>query len=159
VHPEPVEGPIDLLFIVGDGLSAAASQRHAVPLLCETRPLLEQAGLAIGPVELAHQCRVALGDEIGSLLHARLVVVLLGERPGLSSPDSLGAYITHAPRPGRRDAERNCISNIRPEGLSPADAAARLAWLCGAALQRGATGIQLKDESDAPPLPVAAPGA
>jgi ethanolamine ammonia-lyase small subunit len=164
VHPEPVEGPelvegpIDLLFIVGDGLSATASQRHALPLLCETRPLLEQAGLAIGPVVLAHQCRVALGDEIGSLLHARLAAVLLGERPGLSSPDSLGAYITHAPRPGRRDAERNCISNIRPEGLAAAQAARKLAWLCSAALQRGATGIELKDESDAPPR-LAAPGA
>jgi ethanolamine ammonia-lyase small subunit len=156
------QGPSDLLFVVGDGLSAVAAQRHAVPLLRETRPLLEQAGLggsgALGPVVLAHQCRVALGDHIGHALGARLVVMLLGERPGLSSPDSLGAYITHAPRPGRRDAERNCISNIRPEGLAPAEAARKLAWLCAAALQRGATGIELKDESDEP-LPLSAPGA
>jgi ethanolamine ammonia-lyase small subunit len=150
------ERPMDLLFVVGDGLSATAAQCHALPLLCEVRPLLEQAGLAIGPVVLAHQCRVALGDEVGAALGARLVAVLLGERPGLSSPDSLGAYLTLAPGPGRRDAERNCISNIRPEGLAPAQAARRLAWLCQAALARGATGIALKDDSDGPPT-LAAP--
>lgn len=143
--------PAGLVCVVGDGLSAAAAQQHAVPLLLHARPLLEAGGLSPGLVVLAHQCRVALGDEIGHLLGARLVVVLLGERPGLSSPDSLGAYLTHAPRPGRRDAERNCISNIRPEGLEVPEAARRLAWLCQAALSRGATGIALKDESDAPP--------
>ncbi|MFZ5549674.1 MAG: ethanolamine ammonia-lyase subunit EutC [Pseudomonadota bacterium] len=148
--------PVDVVCVVGDGLSATAAQRHALPLLRDWRPLLEQAGLTLGPVVLARQCRVALGDEIGLALQARLAVVLLGERPGLSSPDSLGAYLTFGPRPGRRDAERNCISNIRPEGLPPAEAARRLAWLCTAALQRGATGIRLKDESEPPPaLPAA----
>lgn len=140
-------GPFDVVCVVGDGLSATATQRHALPVLRDWRPLLEQAGLGLGPVVLARQCRVALGDEIGRALGARLVLVLLGERPGLSSPDSLGAYLTLAPLPGRRDAERNCVSNIRPEGLAPADAARRLAWLCRAALQRGMTGIALKDES------------
>lgn len=147
-------GPVDVLCVVGDGLSATATQRHALPLLRDWRPLLEQAGLALGPVVLARQCRVALGDEIGQAWGARLVVVLLGERPGLSSPDSLGAYLTFAPVPGRRDAERNCVSNIRPQGLPPADAARRLAWLCRAALQRGLTGIALKDESEAAPPPL-----
>lgn len=145
--------PPDVLLVLGDGLSAAAAERHALPLLREWRPLAEQAGWRWGPVVLARQCRVALGDEIGQALGARLVAVLLGERPGLSSPDSLGVYLTFAPQPGRRDAERNCISNIRPEGLAPGEAAHRLAWLAGAALRRGATGITLKDESDALPAP------
>lgn len=144
-------GSPNVALVLGDGLSAVAVQRHAVPLLCEWRPLAEQAGWRWGPVLLARQCRVALGDEIGQVLGARLAVVLLGERPGLSSPDSLGAYLTFAPQRGRRDAERNCVSNIRPEGLPPAEAARRLAWLCAAALQRGTTGIALKDESDPPP--------
>lgn len=143
--------PLDVLCVIGDGLSATAAQHHALPLLREWRLLLEQAGLGLGPVVLARQCRVALGDEAGQALRARLVVVLLGERPGLSSPDSLGAYLTFTPRPGRRDAERNCISNIRPDGLVPAEAARKLAWLCLAALQRGTTGIALKDESEAAP--------
>ncbi|HEY1393237.1 MAG TPA: ethanolamine ammonia-lyase light chain EutC, partial [Methylibium sp.] len=91
--------------------------------------------------------------EIGAALHARAVAMLLGERPGLSSPDSLGAYLTWAPRVGRSDAERNCVSNIRPEGLAYADAARKLAWLCTAAARLGASGVPLKDESDAPALP------
>src|SRR5574337_523907 len=102
-----------------------------------------------GPLVIAEQGRVALGDEIGELLGARLVVVLIGERPGLSSPDSLGAYLTWGPRVGRTDAERNCISNIRPEGLAYGEAARRLVWLCTAARRLRYSGVALKDDSDA----------
>ena len=145
---------VDLCFVVGDGLSALAVERHAAPLLKALRPLLEPA-LSLSPVVVATQARVALGDEIGELFGARLVVVLIGERPGLSSPDSLGVYLTHTPRRGRRDAERNCLSNVRPEGLGMGEAAQRLAWLLREALRRGLTGIGLKDESDALPLSTA----
>ena len=103
--------------------------------------------LNLSPVFLATQARVALGDEVGELLSARAVLVLLGERPGLSSPDSLGAYLTFAPRPGRSDAERNCVSNIRPAGLAPERAAARLAWLVCEALRLRLSGVGLKDGS------------
>lgn len=154
------------VVMIGDGLSALAVHRHALPLLVELRPLLEAAGTAIGHVVLAHQARVALGDEIGGLERAAAVLVLIGERPGLSAPDSLGAYLTWAPRPGRSDAERNCVSNIRPEGLAPAAAARTIAWLLGAARRLGASGVVLKDESDAverrlaePPATPAAPAA
>ncbi len=147
----PKDDPPDIVVAIEDGLSAVAVQKHAVPLLSALRAIAPQrwAGLT---VVIAQQGRVALGDEIGERLGARLVVVMIGERPGLSSPDSLGIYLTHAPRIGRTDAERNCISNIRPEGLAYADAAARLDWLAAAALGRGVTGIALKDESSAPAL-------
>lgn len=135
----------ELALVVADGLSAPAVERHSVPLLAALLPRLN--GLRIAPVVLAEQGRVALADEIGALLNAELVLVILGERPGLTAPDSLGAYLTFAPRLGRLDAERNCVSNIRPQGLPPAEAAGRLAWLIRAALARGLTGIQLKDES------------
>jgi ethanolamine ammonia-lyase small subunit len=142
-------GP-DLLFVVADGLSALAVTRHAVPLIAAAARLL--AGWSIGPVVIAEQARVALGDEAGELLGARAVALLVGERPGLSSPDSMGIYLTWAPRVGRTDAERNCISNVRPEGLD-CDAAARtLAGLLAGARRLGATGIGLKDESATPRL-------
>lgn len=148
----------DLAVVAGDGLSARAVQAHVLPLLLPLRPLLEAEGLRLGPVVVVRQCRVALGDEAGAALGARAVLVLIGERPGLSSPDSLGAYLTWAPAPGRSDAERNCVSNIRPEGL-PAEAAARkIAWLLTAARRLGATGVGLKDESDMPVLPDAGAG-
>ncbi len=142
----------DLAVVVGDGLSAVAAERHALPLLLELRPRLEAAGLAVGPVAVARQCRVALGDEVGAALRARAVLVLLGERPGLSSPDSLGAYLSWAPAPGLADSQRNCVSNIRPEGLVVAEAARRIAWLLVEARRLGATGIVLKDRSDSPAL-------
>jgi ethanolamine ammonia-lyase small subunit len=144
---EPSPGSTaDLAIVLGDGLSAIALQRHAVPVLQALRAAL--AGrLVLAPPVIALQARVALADEIGALLGARLVLVLLGERPGLSSPDSLGAYLTHAPRIGCHDAQRNCVSNIRPDGLPPAQAAQRLAWLATEALRRGVTGIGLKDDS------------
>lgn len=146
----PPEGS-DVQIVVGDGLSSMAVSRHALPLV-ERFKAMSDPSWRFGPVVIALQARVALGDPIGERLRARLVVVLIGERPGLSSPDSLGAYLTHAPRTGRRDAERNCVSNIRPEGLGYEDAARRLAWLCDEALRRGLTGIGLKDMSDVKPL-------
>jgi ethanolamine ammonia-lyase small subunit len=131
-----------LAIVVCDGLSARAAQTHAAPLLARLMMLLER----VGPVVLARQARVALGDEIGAALGAEAVLVLIGERPGLSSPDSLGAYLTWAPRPGRHDAERNCVSNIRPDGLAIDAAAAKLAWLVQAMRRVRLTGVGLKDE-------------
>jgi ethanolamine ammonia-lyase small subunit len=135
----------DLAFIVADGLSALAVERHAAPLLRELLPRLE--GWRLAPLCVVRQARVAIGDEIGDALGAYLSVVLIGERPGLSSPDSLGAYITWQPRPGRTDAERNCISNIRAEGLSYPQAAAQLGFYLTEARRRRLTGVALKAES------------
>jgi len=140
----------DVLCVVGDGLSATAVHRNATSLLVELRPRLAAAGLVCGPVVLARQARVALGDPIGEALNARSVLMLIGERPGLSSPDSLGAYFTWAPRSGLADSLRNCVSNIRPQGLAAPDAADKLAWLMAAARQLGASGVVLKDESSQP---------
>ncbi len=142
-------GP-DLVFVVADGLSALAVARHALPMLEAARAALP--GWSLGPVVIAEQARVALGDEVGQLLGAAAVALLVGERPGLSSPDSLGIYLTWAPRVGRSDAERNCISNIRPEGLGYEAAARTLAGLLTGARRLGATGIALKDESEKPLL-------
>ncbi|MGQ0511903.1 MAG: ethanolamine ammonia-lyase subunit EutC [Betaproteobacteria bacterium] len=132
--------------VVADGLSALAVERHAVPLVRALLELAPQRWAGAGCC-VALQGRVALGDEAGERMGAQLVVVLVGERPGLSSPDSLGAYLTFAPRPGRTDAERNCVSNIRPQGLGYEAAARRIDWLAAAALARGLTGVGLKDES------------
>lgn len=142
--------PNAILFVVCDGLSATAVQRHAVALLRHVVPLLHGR---IAPVVIAEQGRVALGDDIGEAMGAEAVAVLIGERPGLSAADSLGVYLTWQPRRGRTDAERNCISNIRPAGLAPAAAAAKLAWLIGAMRRMRQTGIGLKDEQ-APPIDV-----
>lgn len=139
--------PVDLCFVVADGLSALAAQGHAVPLLQAVQSLLPTS-LSIGPVVIVTQARVALGDDVGEAIGAGMVAMLIGERPGLSSPDSLGVYLTHAPRRGRTDAERNCISNIRPQGLDYPSAAARLAWLVTAARARELTGVGLKDRSE-----------
>ncbi|MDM0074260.1 ethanolamine ammonia-lyase subunit EutC [Variovorax sp. J2P1-59] len=139
--------PRDVCIVVGDGLSSLAVSRHAVPLLAALRQHLP-TGLSLTPVVIASQARVALADEIAEAFGSRLSIMLIGERPGLSSPDSLGIYITHAPKRGRHDAERNCISNVRPEGLTYPMAAFKLAWLVREALRRGLTGIDLKDESD-----------
>jgi ethanolamine ammonia-lyase small subunit len=136
----------DLVFVIADGLSARAIAAHAAPLLQAALASLKDGGWKIGPLVIVSQGRVAIGDEIGELLGAKLVAVLIGERPGLSSPDSLGVYLTFAPRVGRTDAERNCLSNIRREGMSYAEAAARLAYLASEACRRNISGVALKDE-------------
>jgi ethanolamine ammonia-lyase small subunit len=138
-------GESQLALIVADGLSALAVERNVVALLKELLPLLH--GWRLAPVCVVDQGRVAIGDEIGLALGAEIAVVLIGERPGLSSPDSLGAYITWAPQPGRTDAERNCISNIRAEGLSAKQAAAQLAETVLEASRRKLTGVALKTKS------------
>jgi ethanolamine ammonia-lyase small subunit len=144
----PPAQPPQIVIAIEDGLSAVAVQRHAPPILAALREISPARWAGI-PIVVALQGRVALGDEIGERLAARLIVVMIGERPGLSSPDSLGLYITHAPRAGRTDAERNCISNVRPEGMAYATAAAKLDWLAAEALRRGLSGVALKDESHA----------
>jgi ethanolamine ammonia-lyase small subunit len=142
----------DLVFILADGLSALALERHAIPVLDALYPELDR-GWAIAPIILATGARVGLGDEIGQLLRAQLAVVLIGERPGLSSPDSLGVYITFQPRIGRTDADRNCISNIRSEGLSYSAAAARILFYLQEAMRLQSTGVSLKEGTTTPSLP------
>ncbi|QGZ60103.1 ethanolamine ammonia-lyase subunit EutC [Paraburkholderia acidiphila] len=139
--------PPEVVFVIGDGLSAFAAAKQAVPLLLAVRARLTD--WRIGPVVVARQARVALGDEIGELLGAKLVAMLIGERPGLSSPDSLGVYLTYAPKVGCHDAQRNCISNVRPEGLPYEAAAHKLHYLLTHARRLGLTGVGLKDDSDA----------
>lgn len=136
-----------LSFIITDGLSALAVERHALPLLKKLAPLLHDWPLA--PLCVVEQGRVAIGDQIGEILAAQFSIVLIGERPGLSSPDSLGAYITWEPRSGRTDAERNCVSNIRPEGLSYDQAAAHLSYYLTEARRRQLTGVGLKEATSA----------
>lgn len=131
----------DVVFVISDGLSSTATQRHAAPLLRALKPLLD--GLVITPLVIALQARVALADEVGEALSAKLAVSLIGERPGLSSPDSLGAYVTYAPRVGLTDAARHCLSNIRPEGLGYQAAATQLAALIHAALLQQRSGVAL----------------
>jgi len=135
----------DLVIVVADGLSPAAVNAHALGLLDRLLPKL--GGYDLGAVVVAEGARVALGDEIGVLLKARMTIVLIGERPGLSAPQSLGAYLTFAPQPGLTDAARNCVSNIQSAGLSFEEAAAKIAWLAREGLSRGVTGVALKDES------------
>ncbi|WDF72291.1 ethanolamine ammonia-lyase subunit EutC [Novosphingobium sp. KACC 22771] len=141
----------DVLFVLGDGLSPGAVQARGAALV--KAAMRELADLSVGPVVLAHQARVALGDPVGEALGARICVMILGERPGLSVADSLGIYLTYAPRIGRRDSERNCISNIHDAGgLSCQEAARKLGWLVREALRRGLSGVGLKEEAPlAPP--------
>ncbi|MGQ9370071.1 ethanolamine ammonia-lyase subunit EutC [Azospirillum sp. ST 5-10] len=143
-------GAYDVAFVIGDGLSATAVHAHAAPMLKTV--LARLAGWRVAPVVLAHQARVALGDAVGQRLGAALVAVLIGERPGLSAADSLGVYLTWEPRPGRSDAERNCISNIHPpDGLDYDTAADTLVRLMTEARRRRLTGVGLKDEGAALP--------
>jgi ethanolamine ammonia-lyase small subunit len=142
-HP----GGVDLALVVADGLSALAVHRHTVPFLTRLEEQMSADGWSIAPVMLVEQGRVAVGDEIGQLLGAKMVVMLIGERPGLSSPDSLGLYFTYNPKIGLTDAYRNCISNVRLEGLSYGMAAHRLLYLMREACRRQLSGVNLKDEA------------
>jgi len=136
----------DLVLVLADGLSARAVERHALPLLDTVVPEFRRLGWRLAPIVLVEQARVAIGDAIGAGLDANLVAMLIGERPGLSASDSMGIYLTWAPAPGRTDAERNCLSNVRDGGMSYEEAARRLLYLATAARQRKLTGIGLKDE-------------
>ncbi len=138
-------GEHDLAVVLADGLSARAVQVHAPALFAALVPLL--AGWRIAPPVVVRQGRVAAGDAVAVALGAAAVLVLIGERPGLSAPDSLGAYLTWAPGPATTDAGRNCVSNIRPAGLPPAQAADKVAWLLGAMRGRGLSGVALKDDA------------
>jgi ethanolamine ammonia-lyase small subunit len=149
-------GDYDIVFVIADGLSARAISSHAIALLDEALPRFQRSSWKLAPILVVEQGRVAIGDEIGEILGAKLVAMLIGERPGLSSPDSLGVYLTFAPRVGRTDAERNCLSNIRAQGMSYSEGAQRLFYLCGEARRRKLTGVELKDETslakgDGPP--------
>jgi ethanolamine ammonia-lyase small subunit len=137
----------DLVFVIADGLSAQAVTSHALPLIDRSLPALRRDNWRIGPVAVVAQGRVAIGDEIGEILGAALVCILIGERPGLTSPDSLGAYLTWQPRIGRTDAERNCLSNIRPTRMAYDEASELMLYLCGQARLRQCTGVMLKDET------------
>ncbi|MGX9863805.1 ethanolamine ammonia-lyase subunit EutC [Pseudomonas moraviensis] len=142
-HP----GGVDLVIVVADGLSALAVHRHTLPFLTRLEEQMSGDGWSMAPVVLVEQGRVAIGDEIGQLLGAKMLVMLIGERPGLSSPDSLGLYFTYAPKVGLTDAYRNCISNVRLEGLSYGMAAHRLLYLMREACRRQLSGVNLKDEA------------
>jgi ethanolamine ammonia-lyase small subunit len=146
----------DVAIVVADGLSSLAITNNAVPVLSRLIPMLVDAGLTLAPVVIAEGARVALGDEIAERIGARLVIVLIGERPRLSSPNSLGAYLTYAPCPGVTDAERNCVSNIRAGGLDVESAASKLAWLVMSARAAGISGVQLKDDGHTGSLPLSA---
>jgi len=137
----------DLAIVVADGLSALAIERNALPFLRALLPRIAQEGWTLAPIVIVEQGRVAVGDEVGEVLGARAVLVLIGERPGLSSPDSMGLYLTWAPRVGLTDESRNCISNVRAAGLGHEAAAAKLHYLLAQACRRRLTGVALKDES------------
>ncbi|GGJ17989.1 ethanolamine ammonia-lyase subunit EutC [Deinococcus roseus] len=154
LHPEDQEklqnmqlATRDVVIVIGDGLSATAINQHAVRMALKLVLALQQNGFSVAPLVLASQARVALADPIGELLQARLSILLIGERPGLSSSDSLGAYLTYGPRQGRMDSERNCVSNINPKGLSDETAIQSLLFLVREALRLQFSGVQLKDES------------
>jgi ethanolamine ammonia-lyase small subunit len=145
----PTAPDVDLSIVVSDGLSAIAAQRHCVPFLSALLPKLQDEGWRLSPIVVARRGRVALQDEIGQLFGAKMALILIGERPGLGSPDSLGAYIVYNPRPGNTDAHRNCVSNIRPEGLANAAAAGTIDYLLTEAHRRRISGTALKDDRPA----------
>ena len=148
----------DLAIVIADGLSALAAERNAIPVLTHLLPKLLAANWTLAPITLVQQARVAIADTIGQALNVRCSLVLIGERPGLSSPDSLGAYLTWSPRPNRTDADRNCLSNIRTGGLTPESTADRLFWYLQAARALQQTGIALKEDSLLLPPTTTPPG-
>ncbi len=143
-------GAYDVAFVIGDGLSSFAIEENAAPFLDVMLSKLKEHGWSVAPITIVKEARVAVGDEVGQLLGAAMVVVLIGERPGLSSPDSMGIYLTFGPRVGLTDESRNCISNVRKEGLSYAGAAHKLGYLMTEARSRKLSGVNLKDEAEAP---------
>jgi ethanolamine ammonia-lyase small subunit len=146
-QPDAMRRPYDVAFVIADGLSSLAISRNAPDFLAALQARMARESWSVAPLAVVRQGRVAVGDEVGELLGARLLVVLIGERPGLSSPDSMGLYMTWMPRVGRTDAERNCISNVRVGGLRLDDAARKLHHLMAEAMRRQLTGVDLKDES------------
>jgi len=139
---------VDVSIVLSDGLSALAAQRQIPLVLRALVPQLQESGFTLAPIAIVPFARVAVQDEIGELLGARVSLILLGERPGLGSPDSLGAYLVYGPRRGRTDAERNCVSNIRPQGLPPEAAAELIHYLIAQAIRRQISGVELKDDRD-----------
>lgn len=147
----------DVVFVIGDGLSSFAIEENAAPFLEAILPPLAQQGWRVAPLIVVREARVAVGDEVGQILGAGMVVVLIGERPGLSSPDSMGIYMTLNPRVGLTDEARNCISNVRREGLDYQGAAHKLFYLMTEARKRGHSGVHLKDEAESAPGVVTGP--
>jgi ethanolamine ammonia-lyase small subunit len=154
LHPEskqilaayPQTG-FDAVLIISNGLSSTALDKHGLGLLTAIQAQFQETGLKFAPVCLISNARVAVADEIGELLNCRLAIILIGERPGLTAADSIGIYLTNAPKIGNTDAQRNCISNIRePDGLGYQQAAAKLCYLSSISLQRGISGVYLKDD-------------
>ena len=154
---QPAAG-FDVAFVIGDGLSSFAIEENAAPFLDVMLPPLADQGWRVAPLVIVREARVAVGDEVGEILKSRMVVVLIGERPGLSSPDSMGIYMTLKPRVGLTDEARNCISNVRREGLSYDGAVHKLLYLMTEARKRGLSGVHLKDEADALPSSLPASG-
>lgn len=148
----------DLAIVIADGLSSLAVQRHSLPFLERLLEQVREEGWILAPITLVEQGRVAVADEVGERLGAKMSVILIGERPGLSSPDSLGLYFTYGPKVGLNDAYRNCISNVRLEGLSYGMATFRLMYLMREACRRQLSGVDLKDEAEVPTLENAGPG-
>jgi len=147
----------DAALVITEGLSAHAVARHAEPLLAGLLPPLQADGRRIAPLIIVRQGRVAIGDAVAQLLRARMVLVLIGERPGLSAPDSMGAYLTWQPGPHTTDADRNCVSNIRPQGIDPSDAAFKVLHLLRTMRAREMSGVALKDESEHPLIRMGGP--
>lgn len=148
----------DLAIVIADGLSSLAVRRHSLPFLEKLLEQISEEGWKLAPISLVQQGRVAVADEVGERLGAKMTVILIGERPGLSSPDSLGLYFTYAPKVGLNDAYRNCISNVRLEGLSYGMATFRLLYLMREACRRQLSGVDLKDEAEVPTLEGEGPG-
>lgn len=147
-----IAAPVDLAIVIADGLSALAIERNAARFLTALLPVLSHQGITLAPICLVQQARVAIGDEIGEVLGAKMVAILIGERPGLSSPDSMGIYLSWQPKVGIHDSARNCLSNIRAQGMSDGVAVEKFIYLLTQAMQRKLTGVSLKDETGTEPI-------